>query len=326
MHIWFAGKDGSATIARRTAAVVLASVILATVSHSTPPAHAEVAFYLPYTAGTAQTITQGPGDTRSHADRYNRYAVDFAMPSGTPVRASADGNVVFSGWDTTGYGFTLLVDHGDDRCTQYAHNSRVHVGRGPVRRGQLIASSGSTGRSTGPHLHWGLVSCTTRASLPLSTVETGNTFRPGTRPLSRNAPHPGREVRVVDDAATWGPAHYLRRRTGIGWNADMVSTYSEGDGARPVNGAEWVTALNGGRYEVSVFVPRDHATAVVRYFVRHNGGQSAVVIDQRRHYDAWVTLGTFTISGGRASVGINDATGPRGAVIGIDAVRWTATG
>jgi murein DD-endopeptidase MepM/ murein hydrolase activator NlpD len=80
--------------------------------------------------------------------------VDIATPEGTPVRPVASGVVVFSGY-RQGYGNTLMIRHDDGMITLYAHNSTNLKSTGePVDRGSTIAFSGSTGRTTGPHLHF----------------------------------------------------------------------------------------------------------------------------------------------------------------------------
>ncbi len=80
--------------------------------------------------------------------------IDLAVPTGTSVRAAADGRVTFSGWNG-GYGYLVIIDHGNGVETRYAHHSRnvVQVGQ-RVERGQIVAYSGNTGNSTGPHLHF----------------------------------------------------------------------------------------------------------------------------------------------------------------------------
>jgi murein DD-endopeptidase MepM/ murein hydrolase activator NlpD len=80
--------------------------------------------------------------------------VDIATPAGTPVRPIAPGMVIFSGY-RPGYGNTVIVRHDDGMTTLYAHNSTnlKSVGE-PVDRSSTIAFSGSTGRTTGPHLHF----------------------------------------------------------------------------------------------------------------------------------------------------------------------------
>ncbi|MGQ9838803.1 MAG: murein hydrolase activator EnvC family protein [Cyanobacteriota bacterium] len=80
--------------------------------------------------------------------------IDFGVSTGTPVRAADRGTVIYAGW-YGGYGNTVIVNHGGGITTLYAHNSRVAVSVGQaVQRGQTIAASGSTGLSTGPHVHF----------------------------------------------------------------------------------------------------------------------------------------------------------------------------
>jgi murein DD-endopeptidase MepM/ murein hydrolase activator NlpD len=80
--------------------------------------------------------------------------VDIIAPSGTPVHASADGVVVHASW-LGGYGNLVVVDHGGGLSTAYAHNTSYAAGVGqPVSRGQVIAYVGSTGNSSGPHVHF----------------------------------------------------------------------------------------------------------------------------------------------------------------------------
>jgi len=88
------------------------------------------------------------GTTRLHA------GMDFASPSGTPIKAAASGTVVTAG-SMRGYGNTVIIDHGGGYSTLYGHCSRLMVRSGQrVNQGQVIAAVGSTGLSTGPHLHF----------------------------------------------------------------------------------------------------------------------------------------------------------------------------
>ncbi|MEX0645808.1 MAG: M23 family metallopeptidase, partial [Parvularculaceae bacterium] len=81
--------------------------------------------------------------------------VNIAAPVGTPVRASADGEVVYRGSDLDGYGNLLLIKHGDGFVTAYAHNDAMLVKKGDlVRQGQVIAKVGQTGAATVPQLHF----------------------------------------------------------------------------------------------------------------------------------------------------------------------------
>ena len=80
--------------------------------------------------------------------------IDLAAARGTPVHVTADGVVATAGW-SGGYGKLLIVDHGNGVETYYAHLSQFMVVAGQeVRRGEVIAMSGGTGRSTGPHVHY----------------------------------------------------------------------------------------------------------------------------------------------------------------------------
>lgn len=71
------------------------------------------------------------------------------------ITAAQSGTVIFAGWNSGGYGNLVLIQHGDGVVTAYAHASAVHVSNGQsISRGQSIATVGSTGHSTGPHLHF----------------------------------------------------------------------------------------------------------------------------------------------------------------------------
>ena len=80
--------------------------------------------------------------------------MDIAAPAGTPIRAALGGTVAIAGW-TGGYGNYTCIQHGGGLSTCYGHQSSISVSVGQtVTQGQVIGAEGSTGHSTGPHLHF----------------------------------------------------------------------------------------------------------------------------------------------------------------------------
>lgn len=81
--------------------------------------------------------------------------IDYGCPIGTPIVASADGIVMAAGWDITGFGFRVILQHADGRATLYAHLETIRVDLNQqISQGCLLGFSGHTGKCTGPHLHF----------------------------------------------------------------------------------------------------------------------------------------------------------------------------
>lgn len=105
-------------------------------------------------SGGHQTSGFGRRSAPKKGASTNHKGVDWAVPTGTSVRASSGGTVTKAGWGS-GYGYVVYIDHVDGRQTRYGHLSKVLVSVGQkVKQGDRIALSGNTGVSTGPHLHF----------------------------------------------------------------------------------------------------------------------------------------------------------------------------
>jgi murein DD-endopeptidase MepM/ murein hydrolase activator NlpD len=122
------------------------------------------------------TITSGVGMRLDPIDGQWRHhnGIDIAVPEGTPVRSVASGVVVYAGF-RSGYGWTVLVEHTNGIVSLCGHNSKISVENGQsVKQGDIIALSGNTGRSTGPHVHfeaWQSGNNITAAFLPGSSIK-----------------------------------------------------------------------------------------------------------------------------------------------------------
>ena len=102
----------------------------------------------PISYGYTITSRFGPRASGNHT------GLDIAAPTGTNIYAAAAGTVIVEGWSNVGYGNHVIIDHGNGVHTLYGHCSQLYVTEGQyVNQGDLIGAVGSTGNSTGPHLH-----------------------------------------------------------------------------------------------------------------------------------------------------------------------------
>lgn len=163
-------------------------------------------------------ITQGYGEKDTSAFHTG---IDYGCPLGTPILASESGTVLSAGWLAGGWGNAVILQHSDGNATLYAHLNKVAVTLGQkVKRSQVIGYSGSTGNSTGPHLHFEARKQALDArthfdpmALPLhSSIENP-------KPVLKGADALGSEVEIVAPAGAWG------------WNKDFsrrVTVFPEG--------------------------------------------------------------------------------------------------
>lgn len=114
-------------------------------------------FYSPVGANWRNVVTSEfgyrkdpfTGQTKGHN------GIDLGLPRGTPIRSVLDGTVYLTRYSSTGYGYHIMIDHGGGFITLYAHCSKILVTGGQkVKAGDIIGEVGSTGRSTGNHLHF----------------------------------------------------------------------------------------------------------------------------------------------------------------------------
>jgi LysM repeat protein len=129
------------------------------VSTSTPRVSSITKLFIPPSSNVSTSGLLWPTSVRRISQYYSwrHKGLDIAGPTGSPLYASDSGTVTLSGW-STGYGYNILIDHGNGYKTRYAHASKLYVGRGDtVVKGQTIADMGSTGWSTGPHIHYEVI-------------------------------------------------------------------------------------------------------------------------------------------------------------------------
>jgi len=116
------------------------------------------------------------------------HGIDIPAPTGTLIRAPADGTVLASGESVSGYGLLMTIDHGYGMVTRYGHLDSVLVEAGQaVHRGQPVARSGNSGRSTGPHLHYEIL----LGGQPIDPLEFLAAVSPTLFP----------EIRIMDEAS-----------------------------------------------------------------------------------------------------------------------------
>lgn len=167
----------------------------------------------PITQRFGETITDPKGHT----------GIDYGCPCGTPILASAAGQVFFAGWKNGGYGYCVFLLHADGNTTIYEHLLNpipVTVGE-RVEQGAIIGYSGSTGNSTGPHLHFEVRGKDGKAfdpmTLPLMSVDDAAALKQQ-KPAEcclKAADQLNEDVKIVAPAGAWGWAQDFSRRNTV---------------------------------------------------------------------------------------------------------------
>ena len=161
--------------------------------------------YWPLANGATARITEAPGGSYSHYTIYTHDAVDLGLAQGTEIRAGFLGVVarvnrgcVVGNYSCgNGYGNYIYLKATDGTCAVMAHLSRVDVSPGQqVAQYTVLGASGTTGNSTGPHLHYDRVDCSNNRSLPWAPVEGGSlaegvTITSQNHPVDASSPSPG---------------------------------------------------------------------------------------------------------------------------------------
>ncbi|WP_246545556.1 M23 family metallopeptidase [Pelotalea chapellei] len=149
------GKKKKNTGREKTRDISLDEIVAKTVNASLSPqdTNATIVPRLPSVGGTITSVVGMRTDPIDGKWRQHN-GIDIALREGTPVPPAAPGVVVYSG-QRSGYGNTVIVEHSNGMITLYGHNSRLMVSSGQiVDSDTVLALSGNTGRSTGPHLHF----------------------------------------------------------------------------------------------------------------------------------------------------------------------------
>jgi len=275
---------------------------------------------------------------------YNGHpGIDWSMGN-SQIFAAASGIVSERTTSASGYGNSIVLEHADGMHTLYAHLQAIYVVEGQyVTAGDLIGLSGSTGNSTGPHLHFGVY----KGEFTRQNGDESNATDPfgwlGDYPdplLQYEQGHMASCLwRIANDFVScfdttiedkgenffiWNEQYWMESEIGNGWHMYFRENTAVGNNYR----TEWYYPnIKPGIYQVRAWIPYENATTQqAEYGVWTKYGWEYPVINQQSYSDEWVTLGTFSLSSSYPSNNVlilmantGEPTGTKW--VGVDAIR-----
>jgi hypothetical protein len=291
-------------------------------------------------------------------DGHNGYDLNMSFE---PVLAAGAGQVIRAGWfnaanHSDGGGLWVAIDHGNGYATMYCHLSSILVTVGQTVTAQMqIGTTGTTGSSTGPHLHFTLFQMP--GWVPTDPFGWKGTFS-DPNPVADNyvwvanpqsatqSPNLGADhgalhtnaIVVDNDSTGFSTIGSWQRATGSGtFGSSMLWTWTTTESATAT--ATWQANLNNGTYEIGVYIdPINASSQWVPFTITSQNGTRTVWLDQQHIgvFDGpfgrvntgpqWVSLGTYNfVSGQSGRVTVSNATGEKGAQLGVDAIEFVST-
>lgn len=253
--------------------------------------------------------------------------VDYKTGAGMPILAVAPGKVVYRYYNTDGSQGTvdsgLIIDHGNGYTTSYWHMDPIKVNNGDViSAGQEIGLSGNIGRSSGPHLHFGLKLAATGKS-----VDPYGWWSPdGRKDPWGDSVWMWKSDLTADNREAQAQLFFTTYwyRDSAGFEGESWWTTPVTSQSKSLNWGVWGTQIQTpGKYKVYAYWPKKaENTTEANYIVFHDGGSTVVPVNQQADGDRWVLLGSFNLSKGGKAVMMTDLNKKGGKRIYFDAVKW----
>ena len=253
--------------------------------------------------------------------------VDYKTGAGMPILAAAGGTVVFKYFNTDSSQGTVdsgvMIDHGNGYRTAYWHMDPIQVNEGDiVSQGQQIGLSGNIGKSSGPHLHFGL-----RLVSGNKPVDPYGWWNTSVSDPWGDSNWMWASDMIADDREPQSQFFYTSYWTydAAGYNNSSFYTLSVTDSSKSHNWGYWGTYIpTSAEYDVYAYWPANSANATsVNYTIFHGGTSSTVTVDQSTSGGQFVYLGTYSFDQGAATVSLNDLSTTAGKRIYFDAVKWS---